>query len=148
MYPSIVVDNPGRPVWYETQSAPLRLSFNVKTELAQFDGTIHPIQQGPTPAVLKLRVYRMPILPVTPDTLDEYPEVGWEHHLNLALFAAGKALTTSRSEDAESKRIGSNLTKEWLKVVADAKRDRLRRQTPTPRFRRGGWAGRANSSNV
>lgn len=145
VYPAVYIDSPGRPIWFSTSTAPKVLRLNRKIEIAQFDGTQYPIQQGPTPAVLQLEVKRLPILPVNNTTLDAYPEVPAEYHLSLAAYAAGYALTTSQSAEAESKRVGSALMKEWKEVVLNAKRDLFRATMDPIRMRPKGWAGYAGN---
>lgn len=145
VYPAVYIDSPGRPIWFSTSTAPKVLRLNRKIEIAQFDGTQYTIQQGPTPAVLQLEVKRLPILPVDTTTLNAYPEVPDVYHLSLAAYAAGYALTTSQSAEAESKRVGATLMKEWEKVVRDAKRDLFRATMDPIRMRPKGWAGYAGN---
>lgn len=145
VYPAVYIDSPGRPIWFSTETAGSVLRLNRKIELAQFDGTQYPIQQGPTPAVLQLEVKRLPILPVNLDELDTYPEVPAEYHLSLAAYAAGYALTTSQSAEAESKKVGKTLMQEWETVVSKAKRDLLRKTMDPVRMRPRGWAGYAGN---
>ena len=141
--PSLVnpyLENPGRPIWWETQAGPRLMRIRPKPDINQLNGSIIPIAQGPTPAVMQLDVYRLPILPVDVDHLNAQPEVAEEYHLKLGLYAAGMALTNKANIDAASKKIGQDLMAEWKEFTGSGRRDEIRRKSQVMKFRFGGWA--------
>lgn len=133
------VENHGRPIWWETMASPSSIRFRPTVDIRQLDGSINAVLEGPTPSVIYLDVYRLPIYPVDTTHLDRSPEVDNEFHFKLAAFIAGRALTRTANVDAESKKVGKDLIVEWNDELAEMRRDILRKKLKKPQWRMGGW---------
>lgn len=134
------IENPGRPIWWETMAAPNQIRFRPTVDLTQLDGSTQPILEGPTPAVFYLDVYRLPMYPVDESTLGNQPEIDSEYHMALAGYIAGCGLTRKASIDADSKRVGKDLLDQWKELLETSRRDILRRKSSVISWRYGGWA--------
>lgn len=88
---------------------------------------------------LNMVVVRMPACPLSLSNMNAEPEVAEEHHLNMAFWAAGRALSHP-TVDAGLRTVGKEFMADFEKALQDAKRDRQRLQQAPPRFRFGGWA--------
>ncbi len=93
---------------------------------------------------LLLTVVRLPIIELSEKNLDLEPEIPAEYQMDVAQYAAGKALQNANI-DAAVKRQGRDWVVEFeTKLVREAGRDRRRTQQSQPQFRFGGWASDGN----
>lgn len=119
----------GRPMLFGTDTATRKITFWRKPDAAAALLTA------------RLRVARMPILPLV---MDSTPEVSEEYHMDLTKYAAGQLLKNTANNDTgeaqgEARRIGRGMVEDFFAAVAEAQRDMKRRNSVIPAWRLGGW---------
>lgn len=80
-----------------------------------------------------LKVARLPLVDLTLDDTEAEPEVPTQWHMDLCIYAAGRALTLP-NVDGEQRTIGRDLLAEFNETVKEARRDRQRFEMGTSRW--------------
>lgn len=127
--PIAMVEQAGRPGWYTTDDATRVLRIRPAPDAANVASIVR----------LNLRVARLPIVPLSVESPQLSPEIPEEYHLDLADYAAGRALMQA-NVDSDAKDEGRKFVEGFMQKLRAARNDRLIAQNAPGRYIFGGWA--------
>lgn len=127
--PLAQIEQAGRPGWYSTDDATKQLKIRPAADAANVAAIVQ----------LNLRVARLPLVPLSVDTPELEPEIDDEYHLDLADYAAGRALMQA-NVDSDQKDEGRKFVDAFELKLRRAKNDRLIAQKAPGRYLFGQWA--------
>ncbi|MCR4302143.1 MAG: hypothetical protein NUV51_11070 [Sulfuricaulis sp.] len=103
------------------------------------DAGTRQLRVYPTPTdtqngiIVALKIARLPLVELSIDDTDAEPEIDEQWHMDLAEYAAGKALTLPLV-DADQKVEGRRLLAEFAETVRQARQERVRAEMGTGRW--------------